>query len=323
MQFISRIINKPVYIFVILVTESFKLIYNSNMKSFLSLISLCILMLVSSKGFGQNYSFKKKFGTQKNTMYVYWGYNRSIYSKSNVNFYGPEYDFTVKKLAASDRPSCEFATYINPATISVPQFNIRVGWYYKFRWDISIGYDHMKYVMKKNQNLYINGDAGTTTTSQLIGEYTDEDGLIPIRYDDLHYENTNGLNYISFQLSNTAPLFKTNDRKFAIQRRAGFGLGPVVTQTDFNWDGEIYHTNFGLSGYGFSAHGGVRFDFFSRFFLASNWSGGFIHLQKNRTAPVDDLFAKQKFVYGQWELLGGVLFYLKTKNGCDTCPDWH
>jgi hypothetical protein len=279
-------------------------------------------MLFSTSSFGQNYSFKKKFGTQKNAVYVYWGYNRSIYSKSDVNFSGPDYDITVKDLQAQDRPSRNFGTYVNPATLTVPQFNVRVGWYYKFRWDISIGYDHMKYVMRKNQNLYLNGDAGPTTTSQLNGVYTDLDGLVPIREEDLHYENTNGLNYISFQLSNTAPLFKSKDRKFAIQRRAGVGLGPVVTQTDFQWDGTPYHTKFGFSGYGVSAHAGLRFDFFNRFFLASNWSGGFIHLPKNRTAPNDELFAKQKFVYGQWELLGGVLFYIKTKNGCDTCPDW-
>ncbi len=293
------------------------------MKAYLSTILFCLVLFPSTVGLSQNYSFKKKFGTQKNAAYFYWGYNRSMYSKSDVNFYGPDYNFTVKKLSASDRPSREFATYVNLSTISVPQFNIRVGWYYKFRWDISIGYDHMKYVMDRNQNVYINGDAGVTTTSELSGEYTDASGLIPVRHEDLHYENTNGLNYISFQLSNTSPIYKAKNRKFAIQRRAGMGLGPVVTQTDFTWDGLEYHTDFGLSGYGISAHAGVRFDFFNRFFLMSNWSGGFIHLPKNRTAPNDELFAKQKFVYGQWELLGGVLFYLKTKNGCNTCPDWH
>lgn len=280
------------------------------------------LLIIPSVGHSQTYSFKKKFGTQKNAMYIYWGYNRSIYSKSNVNFYGPDYNFTVKKLEASDRPSREFQTYITPSTLTVPQFNIRVGWYYKHRWDFSLGYDHMKYVMNKGQTLYINGVIDGTTTSELNGAYTDNDGLIPIRYQDLHYENTNGLNYISVQLNNTVPLLKSKDRRFALQRRVGVGIGPIITQTDFNWDGTIYHTNFGLSGYGVSLHTGLRFDIFNRFFFQSNWSGGLIHLPKNRTAPADDFFAKQVFVYGQWELLGGVLFYLRTKNGCDTCPDW-
>lgn len=276
-------------------------------------------------GMAQGYSFKKKFGTQKNAMYVYWGYNRAIYSKSNVRFYSPDFNFTALDLAASDRPVRGFSNYVDIKNITVPQFNVRVGWYYKFRWDISIGYDHMKYVMDKNQSLYLEGDAGTNVTSELNGKYSVNDGLIPIRHKDLHYENTNGLNYVSVQLNNTAPLYKTKRRKFAIQRRFGFGLGPVLTQTDFAWDGQEYHSQQKqyFSGYGLSGHAGVRFDFFSHFFFQSNWSAGFIHLPKNPVATSMSAYSQHKFVYGQWELLGGVLFYIRTKNGCDTCPDWN
>lgn len=293
------------------------------MQKFLICFTVGVICFFDFAANAQTYSFKKKFGTQKNAMYIYWGYNRSVYTKSDVNFNGPDYNFTVSKLAASDRPSRKFKTYVDPTMFTVPQFNVRIGWYYKHRWDFSVGYDHMKYVMDKNQTLYINGEITNTTSSQLSGKYSNLDGQIPIRYEDLHYENTNGLNYVSFQLNNTAPLYKTKNKKFAIQRRAGIGIGGVVTQTDFNWDGKQYHTNFNISGFGVSLHTGVRFDFFNRFFFQSNWSGGYINLPKNRTAPFQPLFAKHQFVYGQWELLGGVLFYLRSKNGCNTCPDWH
>ncbi len=295
------------------------------MKSRFALVLFTLCLFATVSGFGQNYSFKKKFGTQKNAMYVYWGYNRAIYTASDIRFYSADYDFTVRDVRAQDRPVRTFSTYVDPTTITVPQFNIRLGWYYKFRWDISIGYDHMKYVMRDNQSLYINGNAGINSTSQLNGTYSNLDGLIPIRHEDLHYENTNGLNYVSIQLNNTSPIFKTNDRKFAVQRRVGMGVGPVITQTDFAWDGREYHSaqRQKFAGYGISLHTGLRFDFFNRFFLQSNWSGGFIHLPKNATIMELDHFAQQKFLYGQWELLGGVLFYLRSKNGCDTCPDWH
>jgi hypothetical protein len=295
------------------------------MKRILFLIVVAWMSLAPAMVVGQNYSFKKKFGTQKNTMYFYWGYNRSIYSKSDINFYSADYDFVVKDLAASDRPSTEFKTYVNPSTISIPQFNVRLGWYYKFRWDVSIGYDHMKYVMDDGQSLYINGNVGATTLGGISGEYTDADGLIPISYDELHYENTNGLNYVSVQLNNTAPIYKTNNNKFSILRRFGMGVGPVITQTDFVWDGVSYHSDYKhkFGGYGISVHTGLRADFFNRFFIQSNWSGGFIHLPKNATIIEKRHFANHKFVYGQWEILGGVLFYIKTKGGCDTCPDWH
>jgi len=275
--------------------------------------------------FGQQYSFKKKFGTQKNGLYIYWGYNRSIYSKSDVRFYSPDYDFTAINLAASDNPSSKLSDYFDPQKLTIPQFNVRIGWYYKFRWDISVGYDHMKYVMDRDQNLYLSGDAGATTTSQLNGTYDESNGMIPIRYEDLHYENSNGLNYISFQLNNTAPLYKTRDLNFAIMRRAGLGFGPVVTQTDFNWDGQTYHSGYKLrlAGYGISLHAGLRFDFFKHFFLQSNWATGFIHLPKNATIIDLNHYSEQKFMYADWQLLGGFIFYIRTKNDCDSCPDWH
>jgi hypothetical protein len=280
-------------------------------------------LFTSTISFGQKYSYKKKFGNQKNAMYFYWGYNRSIYTKSNIRFVGSDYNFVVKKAVAKDRPSNKFKTYINPATISVPQFNVRIGWYYKFRWDWSIGYDHMKYVMNDGQYLYVNGFVNGTSNSALNGTYSDEDGKVYIAGEDLHYENTNGLNYISVQLNNTAPLYKSNDRKVVIHRRLGAGLGPVVTQTDFTWDGASYSTKFKLGGYGVSFHTGVRFDFFNRFFLQNNFATGFIHLPKNRTIDGTDSYASHKFIYASWEIVGGVLWYLRTKNGCDTCPDWH
>ena len=285
-------------------------------------VLIASFLLISFSASAQNYSHKKKFGTQKNAMYFYWGYNRSMYSKSNIQFSSPDYNFTVLDAEAHDRPSRDIMTYINPATISIPQFNVRIGWYYKHRWDISVGYDHMKYVMADDQTLYIEGYINGTVNSELSGIYNVNTGKIPIRSQDLHYENTNGLNYISLQLNNTAPLYKTNNRKFAIQRRFGGGFGPVVTQTDFTWDSEQYSSGFKVAGWGLSLNGGVRFDFFNRFFLLSNWSAGYISLPKNETIQYRDHYAKQQFVFGQWEIVGGVLWYLRTKNACDSCPDW-
>lgn len=280
------------------------------------------LALIASHTDAQKWSSKRKYSTRKNTMYFYWGYNRDIYSKSDINFQGPTYNFIAEDVRAHDRPSREFKTYVNPASISVPQFNIRVGYYYADHWDLSLGYDHMKYVMAGSQTLYLVGNI-QTTNSQLNGVYDHSTGKIPIREQDLHYENTNGLNYISVQLNNTTPRFETRNQKFAIHQRLGIGAGPIVTQTDFFWDGTENHSKFGLTGFGVSAHTGVRFDFFNRFFFQSNWSGGFIYLPHNRTIQDAPDFARQKFVFGQWELLGGIFFYVPAINGCDSCPDWH
>jgi len=287
------------------------------------LLLILSLMFVSISVDAQKWSSKRKYSVKKNALYLYWGYNRSIYTKSDITFDGYGYSFVASDVKASDRPSRDFKTYVTPNTISVPQFNIRVGYYYADHWDLSVGYDHMKYVMDKNQTLYLNGTITSTTSSELYGTYDNTSGKIPIREEDLHYENTNGLNYISVQLNNTTPRYESNNKKFRINQRLGFGAGPVVTQTDFNWNGVQYHSNFDITGFGISLHTGVRFDFFNRFFFQSNWSGGFIALPHNRTIEGQPDYARQKFVYGQWELLGGFVFYLPDIKGCDTCPDWH
>ncbi len=288
-------------------------------------ILLILLILIPLNGIGQKgqkYSYKKKFGTQKNAMYISWGYNRALYTLSDITFHGPDYDFTLRDAAAHDRPVRNYKTYFNPATISIPQFNFRVGWYYKFRWDISIGYDHMKYAMDQYQNLIINGVI-EDTGNPMEGVYSDADGVQAINPANLHYENTNGLNYVSFQLNNTAPIFKTKDLKFAVLRRLGGGFGPIINQTDFTWDGNSYESGFHIGGYGVSTNFGLRFDFFNRFFFQSNWTAGMIHLPKNNTIQNQNHYAKQQFFFAEWDLSMGLLLYIRTVNGCDTCPDWN
>lgn len=44
-----------------------------------------------------------------------------------------------------------FDKYFNSGNITIPQYNFRVGYYFKPNWDISFGIDHMKYVLDQNQ----------------------------------------------------------------------------------------------------------------------------------------------------------------------------
>ena len=95
----------------------------------------------------QHKRMKKKVSYAEGTLFGYWGYNRSGYSKSNIRFVGPGYDFTLKGSVARDNPSpFDGSVYFNPNKITIPQFNARVGYYFKDHWAISFGYDHMKYI---------------------------------------------------------------------------------------------------------------------------------------------------------------------------------
>ncbi|HIP35733.1 MAG TPA: hypothetical protein EYG85_02650 [Crocinitomix sp.] len=282
---------------------------------------LLSFLIITSFTIAQRYSYRKKQITQPGSMYFYWGYNRSIYAKSSINFVGDNYNFTIHKATADDRPSTDISTYFNITTISVPQFNIRMGWYRNNKWDFSFGYDHMKYVMTNGQEAKLTGFIPASENQYLNGVFNGEYYVITDKA--IHYENTNGLNYISFQINYNHLFYRTRERQFAIRGRLGLGLGAVVTQTDFNWNGKEYHTEFKLSGYGASIHTGLRFEFFNRFFAQSNWSTGLINLPQLQTIANTNNYAKQKVVYADWQLVAGVFWYLKFKNGCDSCPDWH
>ena len=54
----------------------------------------CSAQVDSSSSNTKNwFDTKDRFHT--NRIYFYWGYNRSIYSKTDIHFHGPGYDFTV------------------------------------------------------------------------------------------------------------------------------------------------------------------------------------------------------------------------------------
>ena len=197
--------------------------------------------------------------------YFFWGYNRSVYTKSNIKFTGPGYDFTVFDASAQDKPERDIRTYINPATISVPQFNTRLGYYYKEKYDISIGYDHMKYVLTSNQTALVSGEIDPAVNAFIGGSYEREP--VQLSPNAIHYENSNGLNYISAQLQHTNYFHRSENRKHYLQYRFGLGLGGVITQTDFVWNNVTYNTDLKLSGFGGSLHAGLRADFFNRFFI--------------------------------------------------------
>ncbi len=269
----------------------------------------------------QNYSYKKKQIAQPGSMYFYWGYNRSIYAKSTINFTGDNYNFTILKAKAHDNPSTSFKQYVNITTISVPQFNIRVGWYRNKKWDFSFGYDHMKYLMTDGQEAMLTGQIPQSENQYLNGKFSGE--YYKISRKAIHYENSNGLNYITLQTTYNKLLYRTKERNFAVRGRLGFGLGGVITQTDFMWNDTFYHTLLKITGFGTSIHTGVRLEFFNRFFAQSNWSTGVIRLPHLQTIAGTNNYAKQTLVYGDWQLVAGVFWYLKFKNKCDSCPDWH
>ena len=61
---------------------------------------------------------------------------------------GDDYDFTLYDVAAEDRQTpWDPGVYLNPGSITIPQTVARIGYYFHDHWNLSVGVDHMKYVM--------------------------------------------------------------------------------------------------------------------------------------------------------------------------------
>ena len=88
---------------------------------------------------------------QKGSTYFYWGYNRSVYSTSNIYLKGPGFAFSVYDAKAHDRQTKFGSVYFRPTTITIPQYVGRVGHFLTNRFHVSIGVDHMKYVVDDDQ----------------------------------------------------------------------------------------------------------------------------------------------------------------------------
>ncbi|MEN9700259.1 MAG: hypothetical protein RLZZ301_1457 [Bacteroidota bacterium] len=279
----------------------------------------CLLFVFQSQA--QYLNSKKSTGP--GAMFVYWGYNRSIYSTSTLHFIGPGYDFRLQGVQAVDRPSRTLSEYVDPTKFTVPQFDFRIGYNFKKNWAFSLGYDHMKYVMVHGPTYYLSGtiNPGVDPSTHWSGTYSGDS--VTTQESTFHYENTNGLNYISAQLTNVFKIYQSEKGRFALTTMMGAGAGPIVSFNDFTFAGQKNVATVSLSGFGVSGHVGMRAEFFKHIFVQANVSGGFIDQVRVKTRPNDyDSHAKQVFLYGERDIVVGALFYLQNKDKCNTCPNW-
>jgi hypothetical protein len=289
---------------------------NCEMKT---LIFIPFLIFLPFLGASQKTS---KDSQAKRAMFVYWGYNRSFYTDSKISFFGPGYDFSLAGVQATDRPSPDFITYVDPSTLTVPQFNARIGFNFKKKWALSFGYDHMKYVIVHGPTYLLSGRINPLIDpiSNWSGDYNAE----PVTTDEstLHYENTNGMNYIRAEISHLDKLVRASNA-FAIYSVSGLGAGLVLNYNDFTFAGEKSMTTLSMSGVGASAHLGLRLEFFRHFFLQANNSVGFLYQHRVKTRGNDPYaYARQSLGYFQSDIVLGGIFYLRPKDNCNTCPNW-
>ena len=248
--------------------------------------------------------------TNKGKFYVYWGWNRGTYSNSDIHFKGENYDFTLSNVTASDRPT-KFGLnpYFRIDKITIPQTNYRIGYFFKENYTISIGVDHMKYVMNRNQTVNINGTINTGSVFDKT--YVNEN--IVLTEDFLTFEHTDGLNYLNVEVKrfdDFSYLFGLNSRNLQINLTEGFGAGILFPKSNVKLLNKERYDDFNVAGWGASASIGLNITFLKHFFIQSDVKVGYINMTNVRTTKFKADSASQSFSFLENTLVFGGKFRL-------------
>ncbi|GGI27897.1 hypothetical protein GCM10008119_29950 [Pedobacter mendelii] len=251
--------------------------------------------------------------SRKGDFYFHWGYNHSWYGKSDIRFQGPNYDFTLKDVVAHDRQSKLSWDYLNPGLITVPQYNIRVGYFIKDNYSISVGWDHMKYVMDIPQTVAITGFIGSNiskegvSTGSMAGNYNGQ--MINVKESMLTFEHTDGFNYANVEVERYDDIWVAPGGNTSLTLETGLGGGMVVPRSDVRLFGLGRNNHWNVAGYGISAKVGLKFYVWKNIYLQNTTKVGTTNLKTIHTTGWDEYDkASQKINYLENMWVIGVQF---------------
>lgn len=244
----------------------------------------------------------------KGKFFFYWGGNRAYYSTSDIRFTGADYDFTLNDVTAHDRPKGYHIDFINPSRMTIPQTNFRMGYFFNDHYNISVGVDHMKYVMQQDKVVNFTGNYPNEGT---FGESLPGNQVL-LTEKFLTFEHTDGLNYINSEITRVDDISKwlnlPNTDKFQINLSEGFGAGVLLPKTNTKLFTKERHDEFHLSGFGVSAKAGLTFTFFKHFFIQTELKTGYIQMNDIRTTFDAADKAQQNFWFFQNMIAFGGIF---------------
>ena len=280
----------------------------------LTLLTIGILFL-STQTYSQvtkseNYKYAK---INKGKVFIFWGGNRANYSKSDINFRGNGYNFTLNNIVADDKPKGYHIDYINPLRMTVPQTNFRVGYFISNHYNVSIGLDHMKYVLRQNQISKISGFINLPDSNEgSVFNDTYVNDNISLTKDFIVFEHTDGLNYINMEIARVDDISNMfnihNTDIIQINVTEGISGGLLLPKTNSTLLSKERNDDFHISGYGLSAKAGLNFTFCKHFFIEGDVKGGYINMSDIRTTQFSNDRASQSYFFLERVIVLGGIF---------------
>lgn len=277
---------------------------------------LCIALTFCQRAIGQvEISEKSAILSEHSKGYLTlsWGYNKDYFSKSDIHFSGPDYNFTLYGITASDRPApFSFKYYFNPEKMWVPQYNYRVGYFLRDRLCLSLGMDHMKYVMNSYQDVKISGTISSGASEKYHGTYKHEN--ISISPEFLTFEHTNGFNLLSLDADYFQPVLSLVKKRVHVFFITGMGIGGVIPKTEAYVFGKGADNKFHLAGYSVSAKLGIRINILKWFFISGEIRNGYASLPSVLINNNSTERASHSLWFEEYSVVTGVRFRIGKKS---------
>ena len=226
--------------------------------------------------------------------YVHWGYHRAEYGRTDLRLIGPGMDLIFHDLKATDMPAAfDPKVHLNPAAMTIPQFNARVG--YTLRkgdlvpgtlW-VSAGWDHLKYKVPHAVH-EVSGYLDTAVYDHSLFDWA---------WREFNFEHSDGMNFIRVaaerdftfgRASRTRQTWDTANRKWQFGLQTAASLGVVLCATDVRWMGVRTKHYWHISGWGASSSIGAWVQY-GRFRILARAQGGWINIGGGKFLASSDL----------------------------------
>ena len=255
---------------------------------------------------------------KKGQFFASWGWNRASYSTSDITFEGNDFDFVIRNVKADDKPKPFGIEFLDPGGLTLPQTNLEIGYFYDDNFNIVLGYDHMKYVMRNNyKTVEISGNINVGDYDYFGNTYN-FDGIyaysqIALSEPFLTFEHTDGLNYIFMGINHFDSfnkMLKLNTNKIEVALEEGVDVGFVMPKTNTTILGNKRYDEFHIAGFGASASLGLSITFFNHFFIKTDFKYGYINMSDIRITNDSSEKAWQEFTFAESAYTFGYRFYL-------------
>lgn len=241
------------------------------------------LLLLLFPGF--LFAGKSKIKSKKKvTVFTSWGYNRGFFTNSAIHFKGAEYDFTLKQTIARDRQSPMNAeNYLNVKNLTIPQYNFSIGVVLPRHISVTIGQDHMKYVVQNYSIATLDGY--THIHDEFEGDYHNQ--AIVLTPEFLQFEHTDGLNYVHATLNKERQLLEGKKHQSYLSVLLGVHAGVLIPRSDVKLMHYARNDKFHLAGYGLGMNGGVRAGFLKYCYVRLDYKAGYINMPDILTRGIE------------------------------------